>query len=46
MVDIAAIETLDHEVTREAEILAHFYRLLVQYLAREILCYAAVVYVT
>ena len=46
MVDIAAIETFDHEVAREAEILAHFYRLLVQYLTRKILRYAAVVYVT
>ena len=46
MVDITAIETLDHKVAREAEILAHFYRLLVQYLTREILRNAAVVYVT
>ena len=46
MVDIAPIQTLDHEVSWEAEVLAHLNRLLIQNLGSEILRYAAVVYIT
>ena len=46
MIDIAPIQAFDHELARESEILANFYRLFVDDLRSEILCDAAVVYVT
>ena len=46
MVDIAPIQTLDHELARESKVLAHLDGFLVQDLRREVFCNAAVVYIT
>ena len=45
MVNVAAIETFDHEVAREAEVFAHFDRLLVNDLRGKVLCDATIVYI-
>lgn len=43
MVDVATVQALDHEWTRESEVLAHRESLFVDVLRREVFCYAAVV---
>ena len=43
VVDVAPVQTLDHEVARKAEVLAHLNRLFVDDLRREVFRDAAVV---
>lgn len=43
MVDVSSVQALNHKVSRESKVLAHFNGLLVDYLRREVLSDAAVV---